>query len=118
MQVAVSTAFSVASSTVSVAAVGYHTVTERAMVKPPAVMIREAPPLPAVCVELAVTAQPVELTATLALATVGLLKAHVKAAPESATSEKAGPVVTLITVAVVDTGVPVSTAVLNTSAWA
>jgi len=110
----VSIAFNSASSTVSVTVCGNHTLNGTEIeVTVPYAMVRSVLPLPAVFVELTVTAQLTPLAA--ALATVAEPNVHVGALA-SAPSEYAAALSTLFTVAVLDTEVPVKAAVLNSSA--
>jgi hypothetical protein len=113
-QAVVSIIFNSASSTVSVAVCGNHTLNGTEIeVTVPYAMARLVMPLPAVCVELTVTTQFTPLAA--ALAAVVELNVHVDALT-STPSEYAAALSTLITVAVLDTEVPVKTAVLYSSA--
>jgi hypothetical protein len=110
----VSIAFNSASSTVSVAVCGNRTLYGTEMeVTVPYAMARLVVPLPAVCVELTVTAQLTSLAA--ALATVVELNVRVGALA-STPSEYAAAISTLFTIAELDTEVPVKAAVLNSSA--
>jgi len=113
-QAVVSIAFNSASSTVSVAVCGNHTLNGTEIeVTVPYAMVRLVVPLPAVFVELTVTTQLTPLAA--ALATVAEPNVHVGALA-STPSEYAGALSTLFTVAVLDMEVPVKAAVLNSSA--
>jgi len=109
----VSIAFNSASSTVSVTVCGNHTLNGTEIEAVPYAMVRSVLPLPAVFVELTVTAQLTPLAA--ALATVAEPNVHVGALA-SAPSEYAAALSTLFTVAVLDTEVPFKAAVLNSSA--
>jgi len=113
-QAVVSMAFNSASSTVSVAVCGNHTLNGTEIgVTVPYSMVRLVVLIPAVFVELTVTAQLTPLAAPVA--TVVELNVHVGALA-SASSEYAAALSTLFTVAVLDTEVPVKAAVLNSSA--
>mmetsp|Transcript_29368 Transcript_29368/g.49322 ORF Transcript_29368/g.49322 Transcript_29368/m.49322 type:complete len:320 (+) Transcript_29368:1219-2178(+) len=113
-QAVVSIAFNSASSTMSVAVCGNHTLNGTEIeVTLPYATAKLVLPLPAVFAELTVTAQLTPLAA--ALATVAELNAHVGALA-STPSEYAAALSTLFTVAVLDTEILVKAAVLNSSA--